>query len=107
MRVGLYPGSFDPITVGHIDIIERAFTIVDHLVIAIGKNYDRQKLRLASAMCLPMQIASGNCHRQLPSAIANWHWPLAMAMAAAVLVIALICGPFGLDVEIWLKRGER
>ena len=38
MRVGLYPGSFDPITVGHIDIIERAFTIVDHLVIAIGKN---------------------------------------------------------------------
>jgi len=44
MRVGLYPGSFDPITVGHIDIIERAFTIVDHLVIAIGKNATKTPL---------------------------------------------------------------
>lgn len=44
MRVGLYPGSFDPITVGHMDIIERAFTIVDHLVIAIGKNATKTPL---------------------------------------------------------------
>ena len=44
MRVGLYPGSFDPITVGHSDIIERAFTIVDHLVIAIGKNATKAPL---------------------------------------------------------------
>ena len=44
MRVGLYPGSFDPITVGHIDIIERAFTFVDHLVIAIGKNANKTPL---------------------------------------------------------------
>ena len=36
MRVGLYPGSFDPITNGHIDIIKRALVLVDKLVIAIG-----------------------------------------------------------------------
>ena len=44
MRVGLYPGSFDPITVGHMDIIERAFAIVDLLVIAIGKNATKTPL---------------------------------------------------------------
>lgn len=43
-RVGLYPGSFDPITVGHIDIIKRALTIVDHLVVAIGKSATKSPL---------------------------------------------------------------
>jgi pantetheine-phosphate adenylyltransferase len=37
-RVGLYPGTFDPITNGHLDIIRRALSLVDHLVIAIGVN---------------------------------------------------------------------
>ncbi|MBI1262516.1 MAG: pantetheine-phosphate adenylyltransferase [Rhizobiales bacterium] len=35
-RIGIYPGSFDPLTNGHIDIIKRALTLVDHLVVAIG-----------------------------------------------------------------------
>src|SRR5579862_8954356 len=37
-RTGLYPGTFDPITLGHIDIIQRAAKIVDHLVIGVAKN---------------------------------------------------------------------
>jgi len=37
-RIGVYPGTFDPITNGHTDIIERALTIVDHLVIAVARN---------------------------------------------------------------------
>lgn len=36
MRVGLYPGSFDPITNGHVDIIKRSLKIVDKLIIGIG-----------------------------------------------------------------------
>lgn len=36
--IGVYPGTFDPITLGHIDIIERAMKIVDHLVIAVADN---------------------------------------------------------------------
>lgn len=36
--VGVYPGTFDPITRGHIDIIERALKVVDHLVIAVADN---------------------------------------------------------------------
>jgi len=37
-RTGLYPGTFDPITLGHIDIIKRAAKVVDHLVIGVARN---------------------------------------------------------------------
>lgn len=36
--VGLYPGTFDPITLGHMDIIRRGARIVDHLVVAVARN---------------------------------------------------------------------
>lgn len=37
-RIGLYPGTFDPITNGHLDIIKRAVKLVDHLVIGVAIN---------------------------------------------------------------------
>jgi len=37
-RIGVYPGTFDPITNGHMDIIRRAVTLVDQLVIAVSVN---------------------------------------------------------------------
>ena len=37
-RIGVYPGTFDPITNGHTDIIRRALHVVDHLVIAVARN---------------------------------------------------------------------
>jgi len=40
-RVGLYPGTFDPITLGHTDIIWRATRLVDRLVIAVAINRDK------------------------------------------------------------------
>ena len=40
MRTALYPGTFDPITLGHIDIIERAMALVDRLVIGVAINRD-------------------------------------------------------------------
>ncbi len=42
MRVGLYPGTFDPITNGHIDIIGRAVKLVDRLVIGVAVNADKK-----------------------------------------------------------------
>ena len=44
MRIGLYPGTFDPITLGHIDIIRRACLLVDRLVIGVAINRDKSPL---------------------------------------------------------------
>lgn len=44
MRIGLYPGTFDPITLGHVDIIRRACSLVDRLVIGIAINRDKTPL---------------------------------------------------------------
>ena len=44
MRIGLYPGTFDPITLGHIDIINRASLLVDKLVIGVAVNGDKSPL---------------------------------------------------------------
>ncbi|MCX7299521.1 MAG: pantetheine-phosphate adenylyltransferase [Rhodobacterales bacterium] len=44
MRTGLYPGTFDPVTHGHIDIIRRACSLVDRLVIGVAINRDKGPL---------------------------------------------------------------
>ena len=44
MRTGLYPGTFDPITLGHTDIIRRAAGLVDRLVIGVAINRDKGPL---------------------------------------------------------------
>ena len=43
-RVGLYPGTFDPLTNGHVDIIARAAKLVDRLVIGVAVNADKGPL---------------------------------------------------------------
>lgn len=42
MKRAIFPGSFDPITLGHFDIIQRGVTLFDELVIAIGINADKK-----------------------------------------------------------------
>ena len=42
--IGLYPGSFDPITNGHIDIITRASKVVDMLIIGVAENEKKKHL---------------------------------------------------------------
>jgi pantetheine-phosphate adenylyltransferase len=44
MRIGLYPGTFDPLTLGHMDIIRRAAALVDRLVIGVAINRDKGPL---------------------------------------------------------------
>lgn len=44
MRTGLYPGTFDPVHLGHLDIIQRASNLVDELVIAVAINRDKGPL---------------------------------------------------------------
>ena len=44
MRTAIYPGSFDPLTNGHLDVIERAVKLFDHVVVAVAKNESKQPL---------------------------------------------------------------
>lgn len=43
-RIGVYPGTFDPITKGHLDVISRATKLVDHLIVAVAENAGKDPL---------------------------------------------------------------
>ncbi len=43
-KIAVFPGSFDPITVGHADILDRALPIFDKVFIALGNNYEKKYL---------------------------------------------------------------
>ena len=66
MRIGLYPGTFDPITMGHIDIIRRASVLVDRLVIGVAINRDKgplftleERVALIEAECAVLTEQTG------------------------------------------------
>jgi len=42
MKIAVFPGSFDPITIGHESIIKRAVPMFDQIIVAIGKNADKK-----------------------------------------------------------------
>ena len=66
MRIGLYPGTFDPITLGHVDIITRAMALVDRLVIGVAINRDKgplfsleDRVAMVEAECAAIQARTG------------------------------------------------
>ena len=66
MRIGLYPGTFDPVTLGHIDIIERAMALVDRLVIGVAINRDKgpmfsleERVAMIEAECAAISAKTG------------------------------------------------
>lgn len=50
-RVAVYPGSFDPPTLGHLDIIERAARLYDELVVGVGRNSSKNPLLSVEQRC--------------------------------------------------------
>ncbi len=44
MRIAVFPGSFDPITIGHVDLIRRAVPLFDKIIVAIGVNNQKKYL---------------------------------------------------------------
>lgn len=41
-RIAIFPGSFDPITIGHVDIIQRALPLFDKIIISVGSNSEKK-----------------------------------------------------------------
>jgi pantetheine-phosphate adenylyltransferase len=44
MKIAVFPGSFDPITIGHVDIVKRSIPLFDKIIIAIGMNTQKKYL---------------------------------------------------------------
>ena len=66
MRTGLYPGTFDPVTLGHLDVIRRAAKLVDHLVIGVAINRDKgplfqleERVEMINRQTAPIAKAAG------------------------------------------------
>lgn len=60
MRVVVYPGSFNPITKGHMDLVKRALNLFDHVVVAIGTSAQKDpKVALKERIELCSEVLSG------------------------------------------------
>ena len=66
MRTGLYPGTFDPITLGHTDIVRRACSLVDRLFIGVAINRDKgplfsleERVAMIEAECKTLSAQTG------------------------------------------------
>jgi len=64
MRIGIYPGSFDPLTNGHVDMLEASFRLVDHLIIAIGINATKKPLFETSERAAMIKQVAGPLARR-------------------------------------------
>ncbi|KUK30999.1 MAG: Phosphopantetheine adenylyltransferase [Thermoanaerobacterales bacterium 50_218] len=74
MRIAVYPGSFDPITYGHLDIIERAAQIFDRVIVAVCVNPDKrplfsmeERMEMIAQECAHLPNVEVKCFRGLLS----------------------------------------
>ena len=65
-RIGLYPGTFDPVTLGHLDIVRRAAALVDRLVVGVAVNAGKgpmfdlpERLAMVEAECAALAGETG------------------------------------------------
>ena len=59
-RRAVYTGSFDPVTLGHLNVIERASQLVDELIVGVGRNIDKQALFSADERVELLRIATAH-----------------------------------------------
>ena len=61
-QFAIYPGSFDPFTLGHLDVVQRASRLFDRLVIGVGVNLDKQPLFTANERVELIQLSTAHLH---------------------------------------------
>ncbi|MEM7176633.1 MAG: pantetheine-phosphate adenylyltransferase [Pseudomonadota bacterium] len=94
MRRGLYPGTFDPVTRGHLDIIRRAAKLVDHLVIGVAINRDKkplfdleERVAMIEAECASIRESTGTIIEARPFENLLMHF--AQEVGAGVIIRGL------------------
>ena len=55
-RIAIYPGSFDPLTNGHLDLIERGSSIFEHLIVAVLRNAEKDPLFTLEERCHMLEV---------------------------------------------------
>ncbi|HEY1685710.1 MAG TPA: pantetheine-phosphate adenylyltransferase [Tepidisphaeraceae bacterium] len=62
-RIAVFPGQFDPITNGHLDIIHRGLAIFDEIIVGVGINPDKQELfTIDERLAMIRQLLRGHAH---------------------------------------------
>ena len=64
MRIGYYPGSFDPVTNGHLDVIRRACALVDRLVLAMGVHHGKKPFLSSETRVELLQSVTAPCGKE-------------------------------------------
>jgi pantetheine-phosphate adenylyltransferase len=66
LRIALYPGSFDPVTNGHLDVVKHAVTLCDRLIVAVAVHHGKkslfsteERLEMLRAVCAPVAQQAG------------------------------------------------
>ncbi len=88
-RLGLFPGTFDPITYGHLDVIERAAKLFDELVVGVGDNPAKASLLDQATRAQIVREAAGELANVRVETFLGLTIDLAQALGAAAIVRGL------------------
>ena len=87
-RRAIYPGSFDPITNGHLDVVERAARLFDEVIVAVAMNIGKEPLFSVKQRCDMLQRAVGH----MPNVSVDSFGTLLMEYATRKKAVAVVRG---------------
>ncbi len=88
-KIALYPGTFDPITNGHYDIVKRALNLVDEVVLAVAENSDKKPMYSLEQRVEMSALATQELQRVRVIGFDNLTVDLAKSVGASIIIRGL------------------